>query len=730
MGVTGLRSEDPATVGDFRLLGRLGAGGFGTVYLGLTAGGRRVAVKTVHRHIADHDGFRARFRREVEALRRAGGFFTASLVDADPAAPLPWLATEYVAGPDLGTVVARGGPLAPDAVWRLGAGLCEALATLHGAGLVHRDLKPSNVLLAEDGPRVIDFGIASLADATRLTVTHEAAGTPGYAAPEQLRGMRDVGPAADVFALTCLLVYAAGGRSPFRGGTLVEYIAHVLHEPPDLPDGLDAAFAALAEAGLALDPAARPALSDLAALCAERVGRAGPPRSFADLLAPAVRDLLTGAESQAATAVAVASAAVASAGRTGKAAAVRPRPWEWTAPERAGTEWVPLRGPALAHTGDGTGVVCVAAGGRLYGLDAVAGTVRWSVPTGRPRLAAGPVAAGDVFVVADDEGRISGYRAADGACRWTRQEKEASGVFESARLFVTDTPRHWVALRHTVRDPAPDTPDHAVATWEHVCLLDPATGEPVMTPLTSNDPGVTLWGTTLWAAHHRLFVQGYRFLEAVGLDTDAGARWRERAEASASLGERVFTWRRRWGLACRDGATGTVLWRSRRPRGANGAVSVDPERDVAAVVTTKGTWAFAARTGRLLWSAPAYGDRDTLSGTYTGAVDGVLWAVAGGVAFARDTARGELLWRAEAGQDVGTPRFAPERHGGLLFLYDGLRLRAVRPADGHEVWSAESVHEPAACDTQPHWTYGDLLYLRGPGGVRACHVPGLSPDGP
>ncbi|MCW8384372.1 protein kinase [Streptomyces justiciae] len=147
MGPARLRAEDPVSIGDFKILGRLGAGGFGTVYLGLTPGGRKVAVKTVHRHVADSEGFRARFRREVEALRRAGGFFTAPLVDADPTAELPWLATEYVPGPDLATVVTRGGPLAPEALWRLGAGLCEALATLHGAGLVHRDLKPSNVLL-------------------------------------------------------------------------------------------------------------------------------------------------------------------------------------------------------------------------------------------------------------------------------------------------------------------------------------------------------------------------------------------------------------------------------------------------------------------------------------------------------------------------------------------------------------------------------------------------------
>ncbi|GHB43783.1 serine/threonine-protein kinase AfsK [Streptomyces viridiviolaceus] len=755
MGVTGLTPEDPAAVGDFELLGRLGAGGFGTVYLGLTAGGRRVAVKTVHRHIADHDGFRARFRREVEALRRAGGFFTAPLVDADPGAPLPWLATEYVPGPDLGTVVARGGPLAPEAVWRLGTGLCEALATLHGVGLVHRDLKPSNVLLAEDGPRVIDFGIASLTDATRLTVTHEAAGTPGYAAPEQLRGMRDVGPAADVFALTCLLVYAGSGRGPFRGGTLVEYIAHVLHEPPDL-SGLDAPLAALAQAGLALDPGARPALPELAALCAERVGRAGAPRPFADLLAPAVRDLLAGAEAEASAPVplrptppapgarpgrdAMTEAArdatsdpaptvvtVAAPGRRPTAgpgdseAPARHRPWAWTAPAAEREAGPPeIRGPAVADTRDGGGVVCVAADGRLHGLDAATGAERWTADTGFETVAAGPVAAGDVFVVADDTGRVSGHRATDGGALWARWDKpeRSASLLDGARLLVTDTPQRWVALRHARRDMAPETVDHSVPTWEHIHLLDPATGEHVTAPFETNDQAYNRWGTTIWVSPQRLFVQGYRQLVSLGLATDTGARWRERADASVSLGERVVIWSPLRGLTCRDGATGTVLWRSRRPRGAVGAVSGSPDGAVVAVVTNRGTWAFAARTGRSLWTASVPGGREKPLVVHAGIADGVLWSVMGRLAFAHDAADGRLLWRTETEHRIGFPTVS---EGGLLFLDDSRRLHVLRLADGHEVWSDES---SGSCpgDHQPHWAYGDLLYLRGYGGVSAHDV--------
>lgn len=207
--------DEPTVVGPYRLLGRLGSGGMGRVYLGRSAGGRTVAVKIVHPHFALDEEFRARFRREVEAARRVGGAWTAPVLDADPEAPVPWVATGYAAGPSVAAAVADTGPLPVPSVRVLGAGLAEALGAVHVLGLVHRDVKPSNVLLTLDGPLLIDFGIARATDGTAsLTSTGVSVGSPGYMSPEQILGKAVTG-AADVFSLGAVLVYAATGESPF-----------------------------------------------------------------------------------------------------------------------------------------------------------------------------------------------------------------------------------------------------------------------------------------------------------------------------------------------------------------------------------------------------------------------------------------------------------------------------------------------------------------------------------
>ncbi|MFF3952810.1 serine/threonine-protein kinase [Streptomyces sp. NPDC001890] len=229
-----LEAGEPQTIGAYRLLGRLGAGGMGRVYLGRSAGGRTVAVKVVHPHFALDEQFRARFRREVDAARRIGAQWTAPVLDADPDAPIPWVATGYVAGPPLSAAVAEHGPLPETAVRTLGAGLGEALAAVHGQGLIHRDVKPSNVLLALDGPRLIDFGIAHAIGATAsLTSTGVSVGSPGYMAPEQIRGV-DISGAADVFSLGAVLAYAATGTAPFLGDSSAVLLYKVVHEEPEL----------------------------------------------------------------------------------------------------------------------------------------------------------------------------------------------------------------------------------------------------------------------------------------------------------------------------------------------------------------------------------------------------------------------------------------------------------------------------------------------------------------
>ena len=212
-----LGADEPTVVGPYRLLGRLGSGGMGRVYLGRSAGGRTVAVKIVHPHFALDEEFRARFRREVEAARRVGGAWTAPVLDADPEAAVPWVATAYAAGPSLAAAVADGGPLPAHSVRALGAGLAEALAAVHELGLVHRDVKPSNVLLTLDGPLLIDFGIARATDGTAsLTSTGVSIGSPGYMSPEQILGKGATG-AADVFSLGAVLAYGRPGSRPSPG---------------------------------------------------------------------------------------------------------------------------------------------------------------------------------------------------------------------------------------------------------------------------------------------------------------------------------------------------------------------------------------------------------------------------------------------------------------------------------------------------------------------------------
>ncbi|MFD5797025.1 protein kinase [Streptomyces diastatochromogenes] len=258
-----LGADEPAAVGPNRLLGRLGSGGMGRVYLGRSAGGRTVAVKIVHPHFALDEEFRARFRREVEAARRVGGAWTAPVLDADPEAAVPWVATAYAAGPSLAAAVRDGGALPPHTVRTLGAGLAEALTAVHELGLVHRDVKPSNVLLTLDGPLLIDFGIARATDGTAsLTSTGVSVGSPGYMSPEQILG-KGVTGAADVFSLGAVLAYAATGEPPFPGDSSAALLYKVVHEEPELGD-LTGELREAAAACLAKDPTARPTPAELA----------------------------------------------------------------------------------------------------------------------------------------------------------------------------------------------------------------------------------------------------------------------------------------------------------------------------------------------------------------------------------------------------------------------------------------------------------------------------------
>ncbi|QDQ11559.1 protein kinase domain-containing protein [Streptomyces spectabilis] len=272
-----LRETDPKEVGGYPVEDRLGSGGMGVVYLARSASGRRLAVKVVHAQYADDPEFRTRFRREVEAARQVSGAFTAPVVDADADAPSPWMATLYIPGENLGDHVRRHGPLPAERLLELAAGLTEALRDIHRVGVVHRDLKPANVMLAEDGPRVIDFGVSRAAEALAgdaLTQTGRVMGTPPYMSPEQLTSPRDVGPASDVFSLGSVLVHAATGRGPFDDVSPYETATRVVEGDAgldDVPDDLRA----LVTLCLAKHPKERPTPDELLAVLR---GDPVPPR--------------------------------------------------------------------------------------------------------------------------------------------------------------------------------------------------------------------------------------------------------------------------------------------------------------------------------------------------------------------------------------------------------------------------------------------------------------------
>ncbi|UFR02968.1 serine/threonine-protein kinase [Streptomyces sp. Go40/10] len=346
-----LQPDDPRELGSYRMLRRLGAGGMGRVYLARSPGGRTVAVKVVRPDLAADSGFRERFRHEAEIAQAVSGQYTAAVVDADPEAPLPWLATSYVLGPDLTDVVAAHGPLPEHTVRALGAGLAAALQEIHAAGLIHRDLKPSNVLLAADGPRVIDFGIARAVDGTRLTETGVVVGSPGYMPPEQAMG-KDVGPAGDVFSLGAVLAFAATGRSAFGDGAAshAALLYQVVHGEPDL-EGVPRSLLGLVRACLQKDPAGRPAPAEITAALAPQgvdgVLRDWLPSAVASTIATHAAGILDLEAPDQQPGAAAAAGAVGTAGTAGTAGTFGAQGAGGFGPAPAGGPGVSAGGPGV-----------------------------------------------------------------------------------------------------------------------------------------------------------------------------------------------------------------------------------------------------------------------------------------------------------------------------------------------------------------------------------------------
>ncbi|MFJ4776744.1 protein kinase [Streptomyces sp. NPDC088762] len=285
-----LQADDPPSVAGYRLVARLGAGGMGRVYLSHTQGGRPVAIKVVRPELSEDPAFRRRFRREVEAARRVRGAYTAELIDAEADGSPPWLATLYVPGPSLAEAVARRGPLPVPAVLWLMAGVAEALQAIHGAGIVHRDLKPSNVLLAADGPRVIDFGISLASGTTAPTATGSAIGTPQFMAPEQALAGESTA-ATDVFALGQTAGFAALGEPLYGDGPSPTVLFRIVHSEPDL-SRLPEQLRPLIARCLAADPQERATPAEIVAWCRQRLGAdadaGGGPAVWREVAGPEV----------------------------------------------------------------------------------------------------------------------------------------------------------------------------------------------------------------------------------------------------------------------------------------------------------------------------------------------------------------------------------------------------------------------------------------------------------
>ncbi|MFF4499343.1 protein kinase [Streptomyces sp. NPDC001401] len=316
-----LHKDDPKSVGGYKLVDRLGSGGMGVVYWGRSRSGRDVAVKVVHAQYAEDKVFRARFRQEIESVRKVSGAFTAPVVDADPEAIRPWMATQYVPGSSLAERIRDHGALKGTELRRLALGLVEALQDIHRAGVVHRDLKPANVLMAEDGPRVIDFGISRAAENHQtLTETGQMIGTPPFMSPEQFTDARTVGPASDVFSLAALLVFSATGRGPFDADSPYLTAFRVVHEAPGL-DGVPGPLRAVLERCLVKDAADRPQLDVLAKEFAEALPEPDPMDP--DTTTLRLADLGSFEETYAGTG----HAAPGKATRSGRTRGRRVRPW-------------------------------------------------------------------------------------------------------------------------------------------------------------------------------------------------------------------------------------------------------------------------------------------------------------------------------------------------------------------------------------------------------------------
>ncbi|WP_285563752.1 serine/threonine-protein kinase [Streptomyces sp. RTGN2] len=690
-----LLHDDPSHIGPYRLAARLGSGGMGTVYLARTPGGATLALKTVHAHIAADAAFRTRFRLEADAARVIGGLHGAQVVDADPVAEVPWLATEYVLGPPLDDAVTVSGPLPESAVRAVGAALCGALGQLHRSDVVHRDLKPSNVMITAYGPKVIDFGIARALGDERLTRVGAAAGTPAFMSPEQATGQEHT-PAGDVFALAGVLVFAATGHGPFGSGQPADLLYRVRYADPDL-SGVPAALAPVLARCLAKDPALRPATDELATVLHDGHGE------FADHLPhPLLSEI------------------------SRRAAEVwQECPERSPAPEEPAVAAAPApRRAVFSRRGllalGGAAVAGVAAGGGLWlrsgrsdakdspgpaasGPPAGSGSVLWTSDQRLADEASPPLFVGKRIVVAAKGGELRSIDPADGSELWMFSQ----GLFEG-RPVTDGTVLYWTT--------GVGTDSHAVIT------VDTETGEADRTVTTLSD----LKLPTTASAELLCATADTVYLTAGATDTTEFDR--HLYAVNARTGE--LRWRT--ALRSRNGAAYT---------GAFGKVFGD--RIVLGQITYDLVLsAFDTDSGKELWSTPLTAAADFHSTLVSSgaqlADDGKHLYIGSTVLRSIGLSNGAVVWEFGRDRGFGTSGDGSDHYGppavrdGVVYAAEGSRgVVAVETARGELIWEVQVPESSQTTRVAPpvvsgkHLYYGDRPGLGVIGLIRHTYVRSL-----
>ncbi|MBT2417207.1 serine/threonine-protein kinase [Streptomyces sp. ISL-22] len=661
-----LRETDPAEVGGYHIEDRLGSGGMGVVYLARSASGRRLALKVVHAQYADDDEFRIRFRREVAAARQVSGAFTAPVVDADADAARPWMATLYIPGEDLGTHVRRHGHLPLPKLRELAAGLAEALRDIHRAGMVHRDLKPANVMLAEDGPRVIDFGISRAAEFAAqdvLTQTGRVMGTPPFMSPEQFSSPQDVGPAADIFSLGSVVAYAATGRGPFDSPSPYETAIRVVDGDPEL-DGVPDELLPFVHLCLEKHPKSRPSAGELLDLL--RDGRLPEPRP---------------------------------APETG------PTPDEPAAPRRRGRRRLLLASlvsALLLAAATTLTVVAVNAEPTPAERDLPTGWQAWHKKSKDPSVDKDPIGAdapfsrcaatGSSLVCAGDDVMATRFALADGRNTWARPIDETTDDLGSGDLGTIIAARSGRVYVYGADDRTVGENEFNPTRYT-IQALDAETGKVIWKTVTGDSDEATEPNSD----------HGASAAVPEGIVTVYGAKGQQYALLDAADGKV------RWKRPMPDPDTQMCLLRS-AARHAYLVCQKWSEEDITGTSVAQ----LDPATGRPRWTVQVTGEQD------------IVGAAAGRLVVLNTTGtRREVTLINTASHVVTNVRLSPAQpeaatptllNDRLYFTFPSGSVRAVAPDTGRQIWESNSTVESSG----PPIVSGSHLYLASPSGRLAA----------